>query len=267
MRKRLIILLFLILPLTGCSTFGFLFDHLPFLTSWQMNRMFDLTDDQEELVEEGAERFQHWLRQDELPVIINRLKQARELWLSNQHHQAFKYFEEASDLSSKEIMAAVSLELIPFFMTMTEENAQAYRAYKSERIDDWFKSTQSKNDKAEATIERLEEWFGRLTSEQETAISELVVLVSNERQIRYDNNLQWTERFLKTALDKDQNALENWLNDPSQWWTDGARNVYENNRQQTLSVIKMILDSMTDRQKDHVTETVNDWIETLEDLI
>ena len=68
---RKLTVIILSLSLGACSTFGFLFERLPWLSSWQLSRMFDLNDQQEEQVEVVAEEMKAWFDQNNIETGLN----------------------------------------------------------------------------------------------------------------------------------------------------------------------------------------------------
>lgn len=253
--------------LSSCSTFGFLFDRLPLITTWQMDRMFDLRDEQEKMVENSTEQVADWLVTEGFPSLIARLENALALWKADDYEAAAMSFEAGLETSISEFLIAVRPHLIPLFMTFDKLNAEAYRAYNNERKADWFESLESAENKIDSRVERLEDWFGNLNRSQKQEVSEIVLLLPRERDIRMTNNEQWKERFLEAALLRDEQALYQWLADPSIWWTDAYTDLREENKKQRRALLGALIKSMTDTQSAHVIERVEDWVSTLRGVL
>ena len=96
-------LILLLLLLTGCSTFGFLFDRLAWLSSWQFDRMFGTDQAQEQLVRSGADRMGRWLTETGFPTLIENLETARTLWESGQHVETVDLLDATFDDSRQQL--------------------------------------------------------------------------------------------------------------------------------------------------------------------
>jgi len=267
MAARIICIVLLFVPLSSCSTFGLIFDHLPSLTVWQMDRMFDLDDSQEEQLEQGAEQVHQWLKAEGLPTLVERLEGVVSLWTSDDHEQALKDLNVALDKSIAEFLVAVRPHLVPVFLTMTPQNAQAYRDYNEDKKEDWFAYALSSADKVESRIDRLEEWFGDLNSAQTREVAEIAILLPDELMIRIRNNDHWKERFLAAALAGEFSALNAWLADPSQWWLPEYRALRAENHAQRDALMVMMLSSMGEAQANHARDKVQTWVEDLKDVL
>lgn len=267
MFARLLTLSFLCLTLTSCSTFGLLFDHLPDLTVWQMDRMFDLTDTQEEIVEQGAESVQIWMVSEGFPELIRQLEVARDLWQDGSYTQASVVFEDIIEERISAFLLASRPHLVAFMMTLDDANVEHYRSYNDEKKEDWFAYAESEADKDESRRERLEEWFGDVSNEQEERGDQLIQLLPDEKQIRLANNDHWKEKFLAAALARNETALSQWLADPSIWWLPAYAQLREENRRQRRELVAMMIDSMSPEQSEHVVERVDDWIDDLKGVL
>ncbi len=264
-RKKLLILI-LILPLSACSTFGLLFDHLPFLTTWRVDSMFDLNDEQEELVEKSTEEIKLWLKQDAFPKLVSHLKEARKLWQEEQFEEASKVFDSQAQAFVDSFLSQVGPYLVKLLLTLDDENMQEYLDYNHEKSQEWFEYAESNENKLDSRIKRLENWFGPLSEEQEKRVSEIVKLLPSERDIRHNNNLHWVRKVIEASLARNRSALENWLADTSSWWLPEYTNLRVQNRNQTLELIDMMINTMTSEQEEHVLAVVDDWVEKLESV-
>jgi len=267
MLKRVLVLALLVMILSGCTAFSFLFDRLPFLVSWQADRMFDLNDEQERLIESGTEEVSQWLVSEGIPVLTHRLSQARTLWQQGHYTVAINQLEQDMEKSVSELLTTVNPHLIPVLLTLDEKNADAFRRYNDERKLEWFESLQSKEAKQQRTQKALERWFGALIREQEIFLSKSIDLFEDEYSIRLKNNDHWKERFLEASLNRDKEQLEQWLADPSIWWLSDYHRLREQNRTQTYQLLFNILDSITDKQIEEVDEKLEEWIDTLNSVL
>ncbi|MFD2231004.1 DUF6279 family lipoprotein [Alkalimarinus sediminis] len=253
------------LLLSGCSGFGFLFERLDWLTVWQLDRMFDLTAEQEEPLQPKAAELREWLRDEGFPEVIDEFKQTLTLWNNNQLEAAYDHMDQASQA----LLAQFFVQLVPLVQTLshtlTEENAEHYRQYTLEKQEDWFEYAESDESKADARIEQLEQWFGHLSDQQVTAVMPYTALYPDERQIRIDNNNQWRERILSAALAKDSVSLKRWIESPELLWTEEYALLYQRNKRDIAAMMKVLFPTLTTKQKEHAADRVLDWISKMED--
>lgn len=255
------------LSLSACSTFSFLFERLPFLTTWQMDRMFDLSDEQEELVHSSTEELVIWLRSEGLPQVIEDLENSRTLWQNHDYEAAATHFEHSLEEATGRFLNAVRPHLVTLFLSFDETNAHAYREYNNDRKIEWFESLESEQAKEDKVIDRLEQWFGSLDKQQLRTSREIISLVDNERDIRLANNELWKERFLSAALAQDKQALDTWLSQPELWWSEEYRQLREVNSSQRRTLVRAMIESMKPEQSEQVVETIEDWIDSLNSVI
>lgn len=262
MRKKLI-LLALVLLLTGCSAFGFLFERLPWLVNWQLDRMLDLNEAQEQIVEKGAESMQEWFISEGFPLLIVHLETTQQRWRTGRLDRAVTYLESALADWIAEFLRAVEPHLMPLLLSIDEQNAEQFRQYNADKAQEWFEYAESEAKKRAQRKEKLEDWFGPLTQQQHTLVDQNITLFDAELKTRRDNNQHWKEMLLQSALDRDTQDLKRWINDPSVWWTEDYTSLRTANRQQWRITVKSLLPTLSAEQRQHADQRVQDWIENL----
>lgn len=264
-KKASALILTITLLLSGCSGFGFLFERLDWLIVWQLDRMFDLTSEQEAQLQPPSAEMREWLRSEGFPKVINEFNHTIELWNDNQLQAAYDHI----DHTSKTLIAEFLVQLVPLVQTLslslTEDNAEHYRQYNKEKQEEWFEYAESDESKADARIEQLEGWFGHLSDQQITIVMPYTKLFPNERQIRMNNNNQWRERLLSAALARDTDKLKQWIETPELLWTEEYASLYQHNKHNITAMMKVVFPTLTSKQKDHATNRVLDWVSKMED--
>ncbi len=267
MIRKHVVIIVLLLPLSACSTFGFLFERLPWLTKWQFDTMYELNDEQALIVEDGAKAMQRWFIARGFPDLITDLNKLRTLWQSEDRQAALQFFDEQAHAFIAAFMTTAKPYLLDLFMRLDEENLQHYQRYSEGKQDDWFEHLESDAAKRENRAEKLDDWFGRISDSQSALLDEHIALLPDEYAIRLRNNAQWQERFELAVLARDRESLSSWLSDFSIWWTDDYRQLRLDNRQQWQALLHDLLPTLSEREREHADERVQDWIETLEDVL
>jgi len=260
-------ILFLCLLISGCSTFSFVFERLDVLTIWQMNRMFDLTDEQEEQFEPVAVELREWIREEGFPRLIIDFKEVDRLWNDNQLERAMSHMHETTKGNIELLLKSVWPKVRPTILTFNENNLAHYKEHTKEQRDDWFKSATSKEAKLESRIKPLEEWFGDLSDAQVVIVDSWIELAPKEREIRYANNDHWITMFTQRVLARDQDSLDTWSQEPSMWWTEEFRQWRNVNEVATKSMLMELFNTLSEQQKRHASERLREWIELMEEVV
>ena len=259
--------IFIVLLLSGCSTFSFVFERLDWFTLWRLDSMFDLNEEQEELIKPDLIAIQEWMRLEAFPSTINKLGEVLELWEADKPEQAYLHLISSMDNLNHFYLKAMEDGVVKFSLRLTEENAQHYREYSNDKQKDWFESAQSTEARIDHETERLEEWFGRLSDEQIKLIENWASVSDNELQIRIDNHISWRDKYLQTAINRDEALLRDWLKDLSIFWTPEYTQLKQHNQQQRQNLLFQLFPSLSDKQKRHARKHVESWIEKLQDVL
>lgn len=232
---------------------------------WQLDRMFDLTSEQEDQLQPKTAEFREWLRHEGFPKVITSFNQVLTLWSNDQLDAAYEHM----DIASQEHINELLQQLVPIVQTLslsfTEENAEHYRQYNKEKQEEWFEYAESDESKADARIDQLDAWFGHLSDQQIAIIEPYTRLFPNEQQIRTDNNDQWRERILSAALMRDTDQLKQWIESPKLLWTSEYTLLYQHNKQAIASMMKALFPTLTSKQKDHAADRVLGWVSKMDD--
>ncbi len=267
--KRLnqISLILCTLLLSSCSTFSFIFERLDWFTVWRLDSMFDLSSEQKEQVQPDLVALQTWMRKEGFPHIITKLEGVIHRWENNEAEEAYLYLISAMQEINRLHLNAMRQGIIRFSLTLNERNAVHYRSYTEDKQDDWFSATKSLEARIEDEVERLEEWFGHLHDQQVILIERHASLQANERQIRIENLASWRDGYLNAALNRDVALLNAWLDDLSLFWTADYIQLKQHNEQQRQALVFALFPTLTDKQKRHAREHVENWIEQLQDVL
>lgn len=265
--SKLLLVIFLSLSVTGCSTFSFFFERLPWLSSWQMSRMFDLDDEQEAKVEEVAERMKVWFKTEGFPDLLADLEPELEQWRiapsSAQIAGLFNVLEQHNSL----FLSELAPQLAPVVITLREENLSAFEVYLNEKTEDWFESLESVEDKQDSRVERLENWFGDLSDDQVAIVRKHVALFPDERDHRLQNTKHWSQLLAKSVREGNLLDIENWIREPSIWWTDEYAQLRSENRKQISRILDELVPTLSERQADRAAEELSEWIGELKDVV
>ena len=265
--SKLLLLISLSLSVAGCSTFSFFFERLPWLSSWQMSRMFDLNDEQETKVEDVAEQMKAWFKKEGFPGLLADLEPELEQWRIAPSPEQINGLFNVLEHHNSRFLSELAPKLAPVVMTLSEENLSAFDAYLDEKTEDWFESLESAEDKQDSRVDRLENWFGDLSDAQVAIVRKHVVLFPNERDHRLQNTKHWEQLFAESVREGRLLDIENWIREPSVWWTDEYTQLRSENRKQISLILVELVPTLSERQADRAAEELSEWIEELKDVI
>jgi hypothetical protein len=261
--KKILLGCIVLFGLHACSTFGFIFERLDWLNAWQLDSMFDLNSEQEEEAERLGEYVREWLRNDAFPRWIIRGQSIQQTWREGDLQGAVEGFESLSQSAWKETLAAITKEVWPLLGSVSKPNTDYYREYTEDNFSEWFEPLESSEAKRERLLERLDEWFGDLNDEQLRLLDKNIAVQPNERKIRIDNSRHWRELFITAALEKDNQALATWLTAPETWWLEEYKQLRAQNRAMRLRFFMDLLPTLSDKQRQHADDTMQEWIDAM----
>ncbi len=260
-------IVFMVLLISGCSTFSFIFERLDWFTLWRLDNMFDLSPEQEDQTKTDIVAIQQWMRKEGFPETIKRLEVLLELWEADKQEAAYHHLASSMDNLNTLYLNAMKEGVVNFSLRLTEKNARQYREYSNEKQKDWFDSAHSLETRIEHETGRLEDWFGHLSDIQIKLIENWASLTENELQIRIDNHITWREAYLNAAINQDAQLIKSWLNDLSIFWTPEYTLLKQHNDQQGQTLVFELFPTLSAKQKRHAREHVEDWIEKLRDVL
>jgi hypothetical protein len=259
--------LFIVLLITGCSTFSFIFERLDWFIIWRLDNMFDLTEEQENKAQPDIVALQQWIRAEGFPETIDRLETLLALWEADKPESAYHHLMSSMESLNHLYLNAMKQGVVKFSLRLTEKNARHYREYSDPQQEDWFDATRSLEARIEHDTDRLENWFGHLNDTQITVIKNRASLTENEQQIRIDNHIKWRDAYLQAAINRDAALLSAWLDDLSIFWTSEYAMLKQHNNQQYQALVFELFPTLSLKQKRHASENIKGWIDKLRDVL
>ena len=246
------------------------------MTSWQLDKYFDLTTQQEEWIEERMRLHLEWHSKEELPRYRNFLievqNRAGDGLTMSELDEGYTRLDQKRVLTLERLLpdtasflAGVSPEQINTLeKKMIEEN--------QEMEEDLESPEKLSRERKEKFWEQMEDWFGDFSKDQQYQINQLRtewtpssadhLAVRLER--RRKSQLQFLEQ-LRSSQDKAE--FENWLRRSVINWageTDSAKQArILRNKKRILQVDKLL----TPEQRINAVRELDEWIEILDRII
>ena len=275
--KKIYFLYFiLIFLIAGCNTGKLFYDYGEEVASWQLDNYFDLTNQQEEWIEERMKLHLDWHRKEELPryrdFLIEVQSRARDGLTMIELDEGYARLDQKRIRTLERLLpdtasflAGVSLEQINTLeKKMIEEN--------QDMKEDLESPEKLSRERKEKFWEQMEDWFGDFSKDQQYQINQLrtewypssadPLAVRLER--RRKSQLQFLEQ-LRSSQDKAE--FENWLRRSVINWageTDSAKQArILRNKKRILQVDKLL----TPEQRINAVRELDEWIEILDRII
>ncbi|WPG38612.1 DUF6279 family lipoprotein [Variovorax sp. EBFNA2] len=202
-------MLLLAAALGGCSAVKLAYNNLPELSYWWLDGYFDFDDAQTPKVRDELAQLLAWHRQNELPRLIGLLQEAQGLASADvTPAQACQLADRVRErlLAVTERAEAASAELV---LSLSEAQLQQlerkYAKNNAEYRKDWLDRSpaQVQEKRYDQFLERQEDFYGRLTTEQRALLRQQVAqsvfsprLAYEERRLRQQEALVLLRGFL-----------------------------------------------------------------------
>ena len=239
--------------------FGFWFERFDSLAIWQLDRIFDLSQAQEGHLRPIAEDVREWFRAESFPELASELRSIKESWDQGAHEQALYKLEETTNKGVEQFLEYSWPGARQFLDSLTRENIEAYQQYANEEFGEWYQDIESQSAKLESRLERLEDWFGTISVSQKMIVGRYVKLYPEERKIRLNNAHARGQQFLQLAISKDWQKLEHVYKNPQSLQSEVYLTWRAYEREQTHKMLKALFPTLTEYQKQHVSDRLEKW--------
>lgn len=173
--RRIGFVALLMLLLAGCSTVKLLYDRMDWLLPWYIGRYVDLSDDQQELLDQRLTGLHDWHRRTQLPRYADWLRELGDDLADGLSPAELDHHERRLAHSWGELMRRLAPDMAAVLATLSMEQrdqlfeslAERNRRYQRRYVDPSPQRVAER--RSEQTRERLEYWLGGITAEQ-TAI-------------------------------------------------------------------------------------------------
>jgi hypothetical protein len=284
MKYRLIVLLFVVACLSGCSS-KMAYNNADWLAQWYIDDYVDLSREQNHHLERELESVLEWHREtqllpyrQQLVVLTNDLDNlpiSEQVWLNHVNKIADHWQRVRRELSLRAAKLAPQLNQnqVNYLFTKLAENNK-------ERLDDFNEKTlaEYRADRLERLLNTLENYLGTVNKQQQDYADMFVEQAKITEQEWFDSKVKlqvaMKEVFVsraKTELTTElstelTNALFKIMDNPDQFKSATLLASYPHNRQLLLSMLYKISTSLDKDQVRYLTDEINDVIQLIDDV-
>ena len=274
--KKIILFGLLIFLLAGCSTTKLVYDYGDKYLLWQLDSYFDLSNKQEEWLEERIKLHLEWHRSQELLsykiFLIDIQNRAKDGLTMEELDEGFSRYEAKQNRLFERLIPDTAL----FLKSLSSEQINNLESKMLEENEEMTEKNENRSEliqeRRENFLEQMEEWFGEFSPEQMIQINEWQVNWFVESTSPFEERMKYriksqTQILALLRSFPDGQELEKWMRNWSKSWgrdknSDRKARILRN-KNRILQVEKFI----NPEQRLHALRELDDWVEILEQTI
>ena len=274
--KKIIIFGLLLFLLAGCSTTKLVYDYGDKYLLWQFDSYFDLSNKQEEWLEERIKFHLEWHRSQELrsykKFLIDIQNRAKNGLTMEELDEGFSRYEAKQQRLFERLIPDTAL----FLKSLSSEQINNLESKMLEENEEMTEKNENRSEliqeRRENFLEQMEEWFGEFSPDQMIQINEWQVNWFVESTSPFEERMKYriksqTQILALLRSFPDGQELEKWMRNWSKSWgrdknSDRKARILRN-KNRILQVEKFI----NPEQRLHALRELDDWIEILEQTI
>ncbi|MGK0406074.1 MAG: hypothetical protein ACJAR6_001454 [Oleispira sp.] len=280
MKYRLIVLLFVVAFISGCSS-KIAYNNADWLAQWYIDDYVDLSRDQNRHLEIELESLLEWHREtqllqyrQQLVVLANdldHLPMSEQVWLNHVNQITDHWQRVRRELSTRAARLAPQLnknQVNYLFAKLAENN--------KERLDNFNEKTvaEYRAGRLEKLLDTLEDYLGTVNKQQEDYATTFVVQAKITEQEWFDSKVKLQAAMKNAFVSRAKTELTTELStelfkimiNPDQFKSDTLLAAYPHNRQLLLSMLHKISTSLDKDQMTYLTGEINDLIQLIDDV-
>ena len=274
--KKIIIFGLLLFLLAGCSTTKLVYDYGDKYLLWQLDSYFDLSNKQEEWLEERIKFHLEWHRSQELrsykKFLIDIQNRAKNGLTMEELDEGFSRYEAKQQRLFERLIPDTAL----FLKSLSSEQINNLESKMLEENEEMTEKNENRSElikeRRENFLEQMEEWFGEFSPDQMIQINEWQVNWFVESSSPFEERMKYriksqTQILALLRSFPDGQELEKWMRNWSKSWgryknSDRKARILRN-KNRILQVEKFI----NPEQRLHALRELDDWVEILEQTI
>ena len=274
--KKIILFGLLIFLLAGCSTTKLVYDYGDKYLLWQLDSYFDLSNKQEEWLEERIKFHLEWHRSQELrsykKFLIDIQNRAKNGLTMEELDEGFSRYEAKQQRLFERLIPDTAL----FLKSLSSEQINNLESKMLEENEEMIEKYENRSEliqeRRENFLEQMEEWFGEFSPDQMIQINEWQVNWFVESTSPFEERMKYriksqTQILALLRSFPDGQELEKWMRKWSKSWgrdnnSDRKARILRN-KNRILQVEKFI----NPEQRLHALRELDDWVEILEQTI
>ena len=276
MRFKLIVLLFIIAFLQGCSS-KLAYNNADWLAQWYIDDYLDLSRDQNRILEAELDSVLMWHRETQLSHYrqqlvalsndLDNLPTTEQLWLNHFNEITDHWQRVRHELSIRAATLAphLSQQQVNYLFSKLEDNNK-------ERLEDFNEQSieEYRADRLERLLETIENYLGTVSKQQIIYATTFVNQATITEQEWFDSKVKLQAAMKRVFVSSTKAELTTELIkimvNPDQFKSDTLLVAYPHNRQLLVSMLQEITTSLDYDQIMYFKNEINDLIKFIDDI-
>lgn len=275
---RIGFLIFTVLSIQACVSFKTWYYWADTYISWEVDRFFNLSSEQEEFVDKQLDIILTKHRQQEIPKYIAFLKEIKNrlnrqvveedvIWFRQSLKEFYANIAHLLADDAAELLSNISLKQINHLEGELAEENEEWLAEHGEDNED--EGRQEK--RLERVYDRVEDWLGEITIEQEQKIKDLYSSSPGRNQVWFERRVASQKRFvafLHQAKQKKElkEQLFDWYIHPEKHYEEDYKQLNKRWETRTIKVALILEETDTPDQRKYLKAKLDETIAQLNDL-
>jgi hypothetical protein len=206
-KARLIPLLALLaacVALGACTAIKLTYNHADDIAKFMAADYFDLDERQQDMFRARFADLHQWHRANELPRYAELLRTASGRMSKGLQQADVDWAAETLRGRYRQLTARAAEQAVPILATLQPAQLEAlekkFAKNNQKHVREWLPRDQARRERklAERTVERFEEWTGRLTTAQRQRIDQFAAAHPRIMEIRYTERQRWQREVMET---------------------------------------------------------------------
>ena len=263
--------------LASCSSIKCGYSYADWVILWKLDDFFDLTSEQREFLNPQVDQHLIWHKTKELPLYISFLKQVREKSQDDLTDPELDWIYDQIEEHRKKIVKRIAPDFSVFLASLKEEQIEYFNNYLPQMNEHLLEQLELPPDerqekREEETLERVEEWVGKLSDDQKTRIIQLsrsIPDISKEGLKHHEEIGSKRVVFLRQreAVPDIEEQLLEWFVDFERTYSLEYRQVVIAQHKASKYMIIGIDQMLTSSQRSHFLKKLDELIEEVEDIL
>lgn len=275
---RLLGMAAVIAMISGCSRVQIAYNQLDWLLPYYIKTYVELNDEQSGLLDQRVEAILSWHCSTHLHAYASFLRSANlDFQTGNITYEALLEYSIRIEGFWKEILLqaspAISELLLNADQSQLDELFNSFIVRNEEWRAEFTKTTSEEiqQDKRKHMNKELKRWFGPLQSSQKNAVQKWSINFTPLGLEGLHMREAWQRRLYRLTLDADNQSmlldkLRKMIINPEQYRSPEYQQRLDHNRNETIWLIHAVVNSLTQRQKDHVNRRVRSIASDFDEL-
>ena len=265
-----------ILLISACSTVNIAYNWADTILTYQINKFFDLTDNQDDFLELETDKLHQWHRKEELPkyvILLKSLVGKLDRGLTKSDIDWIR--TEISKIRYRIVQFSVEVAAT-FLSSLSDQQIKHLEEYldtlNQEQIVLMDRPTKIiVKERIEESQETIEEWTGDLTDKQKKLISKWITSSSENQKNHFEQTKLTQMFFLENLRQYNTQAefksfLSFWENNPNTQYSEQYKSYNNIKKKEFSNRVLKFQDLLTMNQKEHLVNKINKIINSFEDL-